>query len=303
MTKPLLYPEWAATDTTLPATGNTNKQRPKVSLRNIGWDKGQVPTAEEWNWQFDNIYDWIVWFNDNNLAIKTFSLSGEVSGEVNYTNESGFSVETIVDATQLNIPEKIVRRGAAGEISIGNLTISKVSGVSTVLFPLVTNDAGFIKHTEVSPDQGKMQFCIGDNSSTDYFEFGHTQGGSFTPTLTINTNGDISAPNFIGHLTGTADTVTSITGNISILSGAISNGGTIPLPSGYTEGQCKWLVSIDNSNSTSTAWDWQEGVSSNHIYHRCYTTGRTVTATTTVLSETGNITYDATANYIIIGYK
>lgn len=315
MAKPLLYPEWAATDTTLPAAGNTNKQRPKESLRNIGWDKGQIPTAEEWNWQFDNISDWVKWFDDNNEESKTFRLTGEVTGTSNYTNESGFSVTTEVDATPSNIPLKIVRRNSLGGVSLGDVSLEKTNGVSTITFPQQTNDSGFIKHSEATADNGKLQFSIGDNNSGDYFEFGHTQGGSFTPTTTVNSNGDITAPNFIGHLTGNADTATnaghsttssltnSITNNISILSGVISNGGTIPLPSGYSEDQCKWIVSMDNSNSDSTAWDWQEGVSSNHIYHICSATGRVVTATTTVLSEAGNITYNATANYIIIGYK
>lgn len=94
MAKPILYPEWAATDTTLPATGNTNKQRPKESLRNIGWDKGQIPTAEEWNWQFDNISDWVKWFDENNGASKTITLTGNTTGTASYNNEGGISIST-----------------------------------------------------------------------------------------------------------------------------------------------------------------------------------------------------------------
>lgn len=268
MTKPLLYPEWAATDTTLPATGNTNKQRPKESLRNIGWDKGQIPTAEEWNWQFDNIFDWIVWFNENNLATKTFALTGDVGGTVNYTNENGFSVTTTIQPNSVSL----------GSDTTGNyVATASVSG----------NGLSGSSSTEGGTFTVNSNAVSTNNPNTLMYRDG---------------NGDVAARYFVGIATG-ADAVNTILGNISILSGTISNGGTIPLPSGYTEGQCKWIVSVDNSNSNSTAWDWQEGVSSNHIYHRCYTTGRIVTATTTVLNETGNITYDATANYIIIGYK
>lgn len=107
MAKPLLYPEWATTDTTLPATGNTNKQRPKESLRNTGWDKGQIPTAEEWNWQFDNISNWIEWFDENNITDKTFTLTGDTEGSASYTNEGGLSIETITSqAAHADVADK-----------------------------------------------------------------------------------------------------------------------------------------------------------------------------------------------------
>lgn len=64
MSKPDYLPLWATEDTTLPATGQTNKVRPKESLRTIGWDMGQIPTAEEWNWQFNNMYQWIEYFSE-----------------------------------------------------------------------------------------------------------------------------------------------------------------------------------------------------------------------------------------------
>jgi hypothetical protein len=172
MAKPLLYPEWATTDTTLPATGNTNKQRPKESLRNIGWDKGQIPTAEEWNWQFDNISDWIAWFNENNLATKTFTLTGDVAGTVNYTNEGGFSVTTVIQPNSVTL----------GTDTTGNYVASaNVSGNG-----------------------------LSGSSSTE--------GGTFTVSSnavsasTPNTlmyrdgNGDVAATNFVGHLSGNADT-------------------------------------------------------------------------------------------------
>lgn len=109
--------------------------------------------------------------------------------------------------------------------------------------------------------------------------------------------------NFDGS--GNIELSTSISSaGISILTGTIAHGGTIPLPSGYSEGQCKWLVSMNNDNPSNTAWDWQEGVSSDHIHSYCSASGtRVVTCYRTVLSETGSQTHNGTANYIIIGYK
>ena len=59
MAQPTYLPLWATDDTTLPATGETNKVRPREVLRSTGWDMGQIPTCEEWNWMFNNVYLWI----------------------------------------------------------------------------------------------------------------------------------------------------------------------------------------------------------------------------------------------------
>lgn len=93
--------------------------------------------------------------------------------------------------------------------------------------------------------------------------------------------------------------------SVAVLTGTIANGGTIPLPSGYTEAQCKWIVSINDSNANGIGWDVREGLSTNHYETRCYTTGRVVTATMHAYNDTTDtgVTYAASANYIIIGVK
>lgn len=60
MAEPTFLPEWATTDVVLPTAQTQNKIRPKQSLREVGYDKDEVPTAQELNWQLKNIYDWIV---------------------------------------------------------------------------------------------------------------------------------------------------------------------------------------------------------------------------------------------------
>lgn len=71
MAAPTYLPLWATEDTTLSATGNTNKVRPREILRTTGWDKGQIPTCEEWNWQLNNISQWVGYFQQqtSNLSI------------------------------------------------------------------------------------------------------------------------------------------------------------------------------------------------------------------------------------------
>jgi len=104
MAKPTYYPEWASLDATLPNTGNVNKVRPKESLRTIGWDKGQIPAAEEFNWHFDNVSDWIQYLD-------------------------GY-VDNVVSATSLNISDTLVKRDSSGNFSAGTISAS-LSGNAT----------------------------------------------------------------------------------------------------------------------------------------------------------------------------
>ena len=91
---------------------------------------------------------------------------------------------------------------------------------------------------------------------------------------------------------------------VAVLSGTIAHGGTIPLPSGFTEGQCKWLVSMNTDNPNSTEWDIDEGDAHVHYKQQVYTTGRVVTAQTYLGSNNSPPGWiSSIANYIIIGVK
>ena len=341
---------WANTDVNLPNLAGPNKTEPSADLVAKGWDFKQKPSADEFNYILNNLGEHIAYLEGD----LTYTFTGDVTGTVNTSgsedatinlqvvdNSHNHTSANISDATSANNANKIVKRGASGEISVGDVTVNKVSNESTIIFPATTNDPGFITHSEIN-NVARMKFSVSDdNNTSDAFQFGNTEGGSFVPKFTIYGNGtvdsegNITAPSFIGSLNGNANTATkwqtartltltgSVTGSVSvdgsgnvsmatsvssssgvaILTGTVANGGTIPLPSGFSEAQCKWMVSIDNSNSNGTGWDIDNAIVANHISHRCYTTGRVVTANTTVRGEAGFITYDATANYIIIGVK
>lgn len=93
--------------------------------------------------------------------------------------------------------------------------------------------------------------------------------------------------------------------SVAVLSGTIAHGGTIPLPSGFSEAQCRWIVSTNDSNANDSGWDVREGLSTNHYQARCFTTGRVVTAVIDVYNDVTDAiaTYASTANYLIIGVK
>lgn len=74
---------------------------------------------------------------------------------------------------------------------------------------------------------------------------GLIDGGTLGSNPTIN----MGTPNTVGNGSTNsveADThshnLTLTTSNISILTGTVGNGGTIPLPAGYSESQCKWVA-------------------------------------------------------------
>ena len=93
--------------------------------------------------------------------------------------------------------------------------------------------------------------------------------------------------------------------SVAVLTGTIANGGTIPLPAGYTEAQCKWIVSTNDLNTNNNGWEVSELLRVNHLDFSCYTSGRVVTAIVSVYNEAvGSIlSHPSTANYIIIGVK
>ncbi len=81
--------------------------------------------------------------------------------------------------------------------------------------------------------------------------------------------------------------------DIAILTGTVAHGGTIPLPTGFTQEQCRWFVSINTLTTCSTATqDGTFGVSAD--------ANRVVTCR---YRASGGETRTGTANYLIIGIK
>lgn len=91
---------------------------------------------------------------------------------------------------------------------------------------------------------------------------------------------------------------------IAILTGTVAHGGTIPLPDGYTESQCRWMVSVASDNPGSDRWDINE--SGNHMHYRfeCWADKRTVHCLS-YHGCGGSQIYPVagTANYMVIGVK
>lgn len=64
--------------------------------------------------------------------------------------------------------------------------------------------------------------------------------------------------------------------DISVTYGNINDGGILPIPEGFAEDECQWLLSIDQSNPDGWYLDIREGGPCNMINFECWRNGRTV---------------------------
>ena len=132
---------------------------------------------------------------------------------------------------------------------------------------------------------------------------GLTGGGdlSIDRTISMSTPSTVGAGSSNSTISGMSSThshALDVTGNVAVLTGTITHGGTIPLPSGYTEAQCKWMVST-NSQVTALSTDGSD----DRTYIRCFTTGRVVSCYMSNKNAPEVVKESGVANYIIIGVK
>ncbi|EXI62237.1 hypothetical protein MHD_10340 [Mannheimia granulomatis] len=94
--------------------------------------------------------------------------------------------------------------------------------------------------------------------------------------------------------------------SISVIKGVVGNGSILPLPSGYNESQCHWIVSM----SEDVALDRIENTNTGYTKTECYV-GDNRRVVARVYSKAGANTDSATgkkfdnsrANYLVIGVK
>ena len=107
--------------------------------------------------------------------------------------------------------------------------------------------------------------------------------------------------------------------DISVTYGNIVDGGTLPIPEGFLENECVWLLSMNQSNVNRIYYDINEGGAYNMINHECWREGRRVHVGTRLKGLDGispQIKYpytkfgwnqeywvSGTANYICIAIK
>ncbi len=116
-------------------------------------------------------------------------------------------------------------------------------------------------------------------------------------------------------ISGKANLATTLAGYglgdaIAVLTGTIADGGTIPLPAGFSEAQCKFMVSTARDNPEDVPWDIDETSRHVHYGYECTLNGRVVSCKvwlnknrTTMGNAHPEIAVPGRANYLVIAYK
>ena len=217
MAKPTYYPEWATEDTTLPATGQTNKVRPREVLRTIGWDKGQIPTCEEWNWVLNNVYEWAVYYDGvlgtpTNLATANTLALRDSTGSLHFYN---LFVDNNLEVTgDGSYSGKI---SAAGISSTSGLSVS--SGETTL--QAVTIEGSLVSSGD-NTWNGTNNFK--DDST---FSGGITSSGSNTWSGSQDVTGSFTAEGTITLKGSITSSATNYWNGAQDFSGDVSFGGDI----------------------------------------------------------------------------
>lgn len=126
---------------------------------------------------------------------------------------------------------------------------------------------------------------------------GLTGGGdlSIDRTISMSTPSTVGAGSSNSTVSGASSTHThalDVTGNVAVLTGTIAHGGTIPLPSGFTQAQCKWSVSINSL-----------GVKNDNTLDTILCSADSNRVVTIQMVGVDPADLSGTANYIIIGVK
>lgn len=166
---PTNYPDFAQKDTLL-TDGTPNKVRPQEALRDYGYDVDTDPTAQEMNWMFNNINEWLKDI-DNRLKTTTLTLADVYpvgSLYCNFTDDRNpadiFEFGTWVPAavgrmilgTDADAPEPAYPLGATGGEAEHTLTIDEMPA-HTHSAEIVRYGSGYIdyKPDEMTQKQGQ----------------------------------------------------------------------------------------------------------------------------------------------------
>lgn len=92
---------------------------------------------------------------------------------------------------------------------------------------------------------------------------------------------------------------------VAVLSGEIGHSGVMPLPAGFSEGQCVFFVSPRDTDNSGYAWDLREGINAEHYRIVCYNSGRTAYGFTRIYNDVNDRYEDRgfSMNYLVIGVK
>lgn len=108
-----------------------------------------------------------------------------------------------------------------------------------------------------------------DNNATN-LDLGSTQYTRSTNLCCYN------RPGWYGRNKGTEFRPLMTLSDISVTYGNVRDGETLPIPEGFNENECTWLLSMDQSNVNRIYYDIAEGGARNMLNYECWREGRKV---------------------------
>jgi len=149
---------WASQDVNLPGTGKPNKSKPIDDLLAKGYDKGQKPAAEEWNYMWNVTTDWLRYVTyeqipglDERYLQKTLNLS-DIPDKSAARNNLGIMSREESEAAYVNVSGDTM----TGGLSLPRLNFTKVD----------STDYTYIEASTLANDRTVLDFVIGDNSAS-----------------------------------------------------------------------------------------------------------------------------------------
>ena len=288
-----------------PLTGNATTASKLANRRSIRMDGDAT-----WSVNFDG--------SSNASGTLTLSPSGVTAGSYNAvtvdskgrvtkgltqtislvtaTSATGTSnVATNNSNTYLNIVNTGAGTSAAGSSTKvtgkNGITVSSdTNGVLTVSQTLTNNLTSTSTTQALTANQGKI--------------LNDTKANIVSPTFTGMPKAPTPSSDSNDTTLATTAFVKSTQPQISVLTGTITHGGTLPLPSGYSESQCRFMVSVNKDNPNKSAWDINENGWNFHYGFECWVDGRVVHVGA-YLGHYGSRTnfVAGVANYIVIGVR
>lgn len=147
---------WAQSDVVLPGSNLQNKSRPIDDLWRKGYDKGQKPACEEWNYVWNMATEWLKYITyeqipelDSRYLQKTLNLS-DVPDKVAARNNLGVISREEMDDRFVNI---------SGDTMLGELSLPRVN-----FSQVADTDFAYIQAQRLDDDKTAFDFVMGDNA-------------------------------------------------------------------------------------------------------------------------------------------
>lgn len=227
---------WAYGNIVLPNTHELNKSRPIDDLWNKGWDMGEKPSCEEFNYVLNMVTAWAKYITgeqipglDSRFLRVTQNLADVPNKATARTNLDVWS-KGESDTRYVNV---------SGDTMTGNLSVPRLDLQAS------SSDFAYITTTNPASDWTYFDFVLGDNPGTAGSSGVDTMRFRFTPS-----GGSIFNMMELNAISATA-ALCRVTGNI-IASGSIQGSSMTATSATFTNGTVSNTWTVNTLQSTTT---------------------------------------------------